>query len=164
MGFSAQAAAEIVQVLFDGWDRANDIYRSAALVDAASRRVMERSEALGLDAVEAYIDVERHSQVLGVANQSRRRLQSILGLVRELNTGGKVPRSDVDQAVERIAASDAVIAQIEQSLAEAKAKFRQVVGTEPNKLRAVAYPQESACLARFGLPNRQSQQSDNQGA
>lgn len=138
--FRRQATADLVQVLFDGWDRANDIYRSAALVDAASLRVMERSEALGLDAVEAYIDVERHSQVLATAYQSRRRLQSILGLVRELNTGGKVPRSDVDQAVERIAASDAVIAQIEQSLAEAKAKFRQVVGREPSKLQAVAYP------------------------
>jgi adhesin transport system outer membrane protein len=110
------------------------------LVDADSLRVMERSEALGLDAVEAYIDVERHSQVLGTAYQSRRRLQSILGLVRELNSGGKVPRSDVDQAVERIAASDAVIAQIEQSLADARAKFRQVVGNEPKKLQPVAYP------------------------
>jgi adhesin transport system outer membrane protein len=138
--FRRQATADLTQFLFDGWDRANDIYRSAALVGAASLRVMERSEALGLEAVEAYIDVERHSQVLGIANQSRRRLQSILGLVRELNTGGKVPRSDVDQAVERIAASDAVIAQIEQSLAEAKAKFRQVVGNEPKKLERVAYP------------------------
>lgn len=138
--FRRQAAAEATQFLFDGWDRANDIYRSAALVGAASLRVMERSEALGLEAVEAYIDVERHSQVLGTAYQSRKRLQSIQGLVRELNTGGKVPRSDVDQAVERIAASDAVIAQIEQSLADAKAKFRQVVGNEPKKLQPVGYP------------------------
>jgi len=138
--FRRQATADLTQVLFDGWDRANDIYRSAALVGAASLRVLQRSEALALEAVEAYIDVERHSQVLGTAYQSRKRLQSILGLVRELNNGGKVPRSDVDQAVERIAASDAVIAQIEQSLAEAKAKFRQVVGTEPKKLERVAYP------------------------
>ncbi|MBL8907100.1 MAG: TolC family outer membrane protein [Rhizobiales bacterium] len=138
--FRRQAAAEATQFLFDGWDRANDIYRSAALVGAASMRVMERSEALALEAVEAYIDVERHSLVLGLANQSRKRLQGILGLVRELNTGGKVPRSDVDQAVERIAASDAVIAQIEQSLADAKAKFRQVVGNEPGRLERVAYP------------------------
>jgi len=138
--FRRQAAAEITQYLFDGWDRANDIYRSASLVDAASLRVMERSEALGLDAVEAYIDVERHSQVLGIARQSRKRLLSIQGLVRELNSGGKVPRSDVDQAVERIAASDAIIAQIEQSLADAKAKFRQTVGNEPSGLQAVAYP------------------------
>ena len=138
--FRRQAAGDLYQVLFDGWDRANDIYRSAALVGAASLRVMERSEALGLDAVEAYIDVERHSQVLSIAYQSRKRLQSIQGLVRELNSGGKVPRSDVDQAIERIAAADAVIAQIEQSLADAKAKFRQVVGNEPKKLQPVSYP------------------------
>ena len=68
-----------------------------------------------------------------------------------MSGGGKVPRSDVDQAIERIAAADAIIAQIEQSLAEAKAKFRQVVGNEPKKLESVAYPKQPARLARFGL-------------
>ena len=61
-------SAELTQVLFDGWDRSNDIYRSAATVDAAALRLLERSEALGLDAVEAYIDVQRHTQILGVAH------------------------------------------------------------------------------------------------
>ena len=86
MGLSAPCSAELTQVLFDGWDRANDIYRSAALVDAAaSSPVIERSEAMGLDAVEAYIDVQRHCQILSVAHiNRRRRLQNILGLVREL--------------------------------------------------------------------------------
>ena len=41
--FRRQAAAEIVQFLFDGWDRANDIYRNAALVDAASSRTLSSS-------------------------------------------------------------------------------------------------------------------------
>lgn len=138
--FRRMISAELTQVLFDGWDRSNDIYRSAATVDAAALRLLERSEALGLDAVEAYIDVQRHSQILAVAQTNRRRLQSILGLVRDLSSGGKVPRSDVEQAVERVSAADAIIAQIEQALAEAKAKFVQVIGKEPKKLDAVAYP------------------------
>jgi len=138
--FRRMISAELTQVLFDGWDRSNDIYRSAATVDAAALRLLESSEAMGLDAVEAYIDVQRHSQILAVAQQNRRRLQSILGLVRDLAGGGKVPRSDVEQAIERVAAADAIIAQIEQALDEAKAKFRQVIGKEPKKLEAVAYP------------------------
>jgi adhesin transport system outer membrane protein len=130
----------LTQVLFDGWDRANDIYRSAARVDAAALRVQERSEALGLDAVEAYIDVRRHRAILAIAQRSRKRLQGILGLVRELVSGGKGPASDVDQAIERITAADTVIAQIKQSLEEAKAKYRQVVGREPDELQEVRYP------------------------
>ena len=152
--FRRQISAELTQVLFDGWDRANDIYRSAATVDAAALRLLERSEALGLDAVEAYIDVQRHSQILGVAHQNRRRLQSIQGLVRDLNQGGKVPRSDVDQTIERIAAADAIIAQIEQGLADAKAKFRQVIGKEPRKLQAVDYPRNLPRLAAIGIQYR----------
>lgn len=138
--FRRMISAELTQVLFDGWDRSNDIYRSAATVDAGALRLLERSEALGLDAVEAYIDVQRHSQILGVAHTNRKRLQSILGLVRDLSSGGKVPRSDVEQAIERVAAADAIIAQIEQALEEARAKFRQVIGREPKNLQAVAYP------------------------
>jgi len=138
--FRRQINGEITQVLFDGWERANDIYRSAASVDAAALRLLERSEALGLDAVEAYIDVQRHSQILGIAHQNRKRLLSIQSLVRDLFDGGKVPQSDFDQSRERIAAADAIIAQIEQALADAKAKFRQVIGVEPGKLQAVDYP------------------------
>jgi outer membrane protein, adhesin transport system len=138
--FRRQINGEITQVLFDGWERANDIYRSAASVDAAALRLLERSEALALDAVEAYIDVQRHSQILGIAQQNRKRLLSIQSLVQELNDGGKVPASDVNQAHERIAAADAIIAQIEQALADAKAKFRQVIGIEPGKLQKVDYP------------------------
>ena len=95
---------------------------------------------MGLDAVEAYIDVQRHTQILAVAQVNRRRLQSIQSLVRDLSGGGKVPRSDVEQSIERVAAADAIIAQIEQALDEAKAKFRAVIGKEPHKLEAVAYP------------------------
>ena len=33
------------QALFDGWDRANDVYRSQARITAASHRIFARSEA-----------------------------------------------------------------------------------------------------------------------
>src|SRR6185295_3635014 len=68
------------------------------------------------------------------------RLTGILGLVRQMSSGGKAPRSDIDQANERIAAADTVIVQIEQALEETKAKYRQVVGIEPQDLQRVGYP------------------------
>jgi adhesin transport system outer membrane protein len=101
---------------------------------------MEQSETLGLDAVEAYIDVQRHMEILAISQRNRARIQHISGLVNDLLAGGRVPQSDVDQTIERLAAADAVIAQIKQALEEATAKFRQVVGTDPSALRAVTLP------------------------
>jgi outer membrane protein, adhesin transport system len=135
-----QVTGTVTQVLFNGWERANNVYRHAARFDAASYRVMEQSEALGLDAVEAYIDVRRHLEILAVAQRNRARMQQIAGLVLDLREGGRVPQSDVDQTGERLAAADAVTAQIRQALEEATAKFRQVVGTEPANLSAVGLP------------------------
>lgn len=128
------------QVLFHGWDRANDIYKNAARVDAAALRILERSQALALDAVEAYIDVRRHYQILSVARENIRRHKEILRLVKMRKEGGKAPVSEVDQTLERLAAAEAIIAQVEQALLETKAKFRKVVGLEPVATSPVAYP------------------------
>lgn len=135
-----QLTGTLTQVLFDGWERANEVYRRAARVDAASYRVMERSQILALDAVEAYIDVRRHVEILTVARRNRDRLQQISGLVQDLLAGGRVPQSDVDQTVERLAAADAVLAQIRQALEEAEAKFREAIGAEPTALQPVGLP------------------------
>lgn len=135
-----QVGGTVTQVLFNGFERANNVYRQAARFDAASYRVMEQSEALGLDAVEAYIDVQRHVEILAISQRNRDRMQQISGLVGDLLEGGRAPQSDVDQTIERLAAADAVIAQIKQALEEATAKFRQVVGAEPSSLAQVHLP------------------------
>jgi adhesin transport system outer membrane protein len=128
------------QTLFHGWDRANDIYKNAARVDAAALRVLERTEALGLDAVEAYIDVRRHYELIEIARQNVRRHREILELVKTRNEGGKAPISDVDQTQERLFAAEAIVSQIEQALLDAKAKFRRVIGLEPGSTAPVPYP------------------------
>lgn len=128
------------QTLFQGWDIANDIYKSAARVDAAALRVLESSESLALQAIEAYIDVRRNFEIVNVARENVRRHQEILDLVKARNEGGKAPISEVDQTVERLAAAEAIIAQIQQSLLDAKAKFRRVIGLEPGRTHSVGYP------------------------
>jgi len=128
------------QTLFQGWDRANDIYKSAARVDAAALRVLESSEILGLEAVEAYIDVHRHFRLISIARDNVRRHEEILQLVKTRHEGGKAPISEVDQTIERVAAAEAVIAEIEQAQLEAFAKFRKVINLEPRGTQQVSYP------------------------
>ena len=66
--------------------------------------------------------------------------QTFSSLVKDLTSGGSAPKSDLDQARERIAGADFTIAQIEQALKEAGARYRQVIGSEPTGLTPVGFP------------------------
>lgn len=135
-----QANVTVRQILFDGWYRANDIYKNAARVDAGALRVLERSEALGLSAVEAYIDVRRLNILLRISQENANRHEAILKLIRLRKKGGKSPASELDQTLERVAGARAIVAEIKQSLLEANAKFKRVVGMKPGRTRRVRFP------------------------
>ncbi len=135
-----EAGLTLNQVVFDGWERVNDIYRNAARVNAASLRTLARGELVALDATEAYIDVRRHQRVIGLAQESLAAHRRILARVKEQERAGKVAQSDVIQVEERVAASEAAIERIRQSLLEAEAKFIRVVGERPRNLQPAGYP------------------------
>lgn len=135
-----QAGVTLNQVLFDGFERTSDIYRNAARVSAASFRVLARSEIVALDAIEAYIDVRRHQRVIRLAEESVKIHRRILARVRDQADAGRVAQSDVLQVQERVAAAEASVERIRQSLLEAEAKFTRVVGARPQGLQAAGYP------------------------
>ncbi len=133
-------SAKIRQVVFDGWDRANQIYRSEARIDSAALRVLAASEAVGLDAVETYIDVIRHRRLLALADANIKRHKEILNLVNVRYKGGNSPVSDLDQTKERLAGAQAVHAEIRSALQSAEARYAEVVGQRPGKLRSIPIP------------------------
>ena len=94
-----QLSLTVSQILFDGGDRSNDIRRTAALADATSYRSLEQSENVALDAIEAYIDVRRLAAILELARQNRKKLSSILELVKDLTSGGSAPTSATGNAL-----------------------------------------------------------------
>ena len=134
-----QATISIRQVLFDGWDRANDIYRSQAGISAASFRVLVRSEAVGLNSVEAYIDVIRHRDLLALAQDNLKRHQALLGIIQERYDGGRAPIGDLQQTIERVEAAKALVAQIKVASETARAKYKNAVGVPPSALKSVSY-------------------------
>lgn len=141
------------QVVFDGWERVNDIYRNTARVNAAAMRTLARSEIVALDAVEAYIDVRRHQRVIQLAQESLAVHRRFLARVKEQEQAGKVPRSDVIQVEERVASTEAAIERIRQSLLEAEAKFLRVVGNRPKNLQAAGYPPGVPASRREAVDN-----------
>jgi len=135
-----QAGVTARQVLFDGFNRANDLYRAAAVIDAAALRVLESSETQALNAIEAYIDVRRHGKLLQISADNVRRHQELLSLIRTRFDGGKAPRSSVDQSIERLDSARAVGEEIRQAFLEAQARFKAVIGLEPERTEVVGLP------------------------
>ena len=140
-----QATLSIRQVLFDGFDRANDIYRSEVRISAASGRILARAEAVALSAIEAYLDIGRHQNLLGLARSNVKRHRTLLQLIRSRVDGGKAPASDYEQTLERLEAAKALQARIEVALGTAKAKYKNVVGRKAGKLKRVKHAR--------GIPN-----------
>ncbi|MFT5509802.1 MAG: adhesin transport system outer membrane protein [Hyphomicrobiaceae bacterium] len=135
-----QVAVTVRQVLFDGWEIANAVYRNAARVDSAALRVMSRSEALALSAIEAFVDVHRQRQVLIVARRNVTRHRRYLQQVQTKKTGGKTGIGEVQQVRERLTAAASAVLRIQQSLANAISKFNRVVGIRPHHLVRPASP------------------------
>jgi adhesin transport system outer membrane protein len=125
------------QVLFDGWDRANDFYRSQARISASSYKVTARAELLGLSVSEAYIDVNRHVDLLNLSKRNVAEHQKLLRLIRQRYDAGAAPISEVEQTLERVEAAISLVSQIRIALDTAKAKYRNAVGNAPGRLRSL---------------------------
>lgn len=135
-----QVSVSARQVLFDGFNRANDLYRAAAVIDVAALRVLETSETQALNAIEAYVDVRRHGKLLRISDGNVSRHRELLSLIRTRFDGGKAPQSSVDQSVERLEAARAVREEIRQAYMEAQARFKAVIGLPAGKTQNVGLP------------------------
>ena len=125
----------IRQTLFDGFASINEIWRQSARVDAAAHRVHERSELIALDAAEAYISVIRFTRLIAISQDNVSAHRRIMDNVQARFDGGRAGEGDLQQARERVAASEAALAEFRQSLEDARAAYRKSVGLEPFNMR-----------------------------
>jgi adhesin transport system outer membrane protein len=128
----ARANVEARYVIFDGFRRANAVYRDAAKVDGSIFRLLDASETLSLNAVEAYIDVLRHRNLAAVARQNILKHQEIGAQVLDLVDGGRLPASDRFEVDQRLVSAKLVAVEVQQALADAEVRYEAVVGHPPN--------------------------------
>jgi outer membrane protein, adhesin transport system len=125
-----EGSVVVRQLLFDGFASIHDIWRQSARVDAASFRVRERTELTALDAAEAYIDVVRYQRLVALANQNVVNHEELFSNVKGRFSGGRVGEGDVQQALERVEAAKATLAEFQRSYDDARSKYRKVIGLE----------------------------------
>jgi outer membrane protein, adhesin transport system len=131
------------QRLFDGFEAIHEVARQKSRVESARWRVTDTANSIALRVVQAYLEMQRASAVLGSARGSLGQLQSIYDRVRARVSGGKGNAAEESEAGARVAAGRAIVAEAEGRLREADALYRSVVGNPPSKLEAVRMPRDA---------------------
>ncbi|MEN0041583.1 MAG: TolC family protein [Pseudomonadota bacterium] len=158
-----QVGVSASYLLYDGHRRANRLYRQGARLDGALYSLLSTTETVALNAVEAYVDVVRHRNLLHIA---RRNIERHLSIQRQINArveGGKSPASDRFQIEERVFAARAVLVEIQKASADAVAKYQRVIGRKPHgKMRIPKLgrlPRSKDALVHSAVANNYSVQA-----
>ena len=170
--FSGKEYSVVVrQILFDGFASIHDIWRQSARVNAASFRVRERTELIALDAAEAYIDVVRYRRLVALANQNIANHEELFSNVQSRYSGGRAGEGDLEQALERVEAAKAALAEFRRGLDDAYSKYRKVIGLEavnltfPGPLRGLPRSKDEALTVALQLnPTLLAADSDKEAA
>ncbi len=138
--WAKQASLTLSQLIFDGFFAESEVERQTSRVKSAAYRVEESAEFTGLDAIEAYLDIQRHRERVQLAEDNVGVHRARLGQVQQRAQAGGGNIADVRQAEARLANSESALVQTQGNLKDAESRFIQVVGQAPDTLDEVAIP------------------------
>ena len=122
------------QTLFDGFFAASEVQRQTARVDLAALRVVATSEAVGLDATQAYLDVLREQELVALAEDNQKTHERYLEDMKARLRGGTGSMADVRQAESRLARAIATVAEEKGKEQDAETSYIKSVGEAPDGL------------------------------
>jgi adhesin transport system outer membrane protein len=137
---ASQGSLTLTQLLFDGGGTSNNVQSQRYRLESASHRVRETSELLGLDVVQAYLEILRQRSLLAVARGNLDDHLKIHGKIKAGGDAGTITKGDVAQAEARVNNARTNVAAVEEDLRNAESLFIQKVGQEPEDLAAPVVP------------------------
>ena len=137
--------------------RANLVYGQAARLDGTIHGLMDASDTMALNAIQAYIDVVRHAQLIQIARQNIADHVRIERQVRDAVDGGKLPASDGITVSDRVLAARLALEDVEIAYEGARVRYESIVGHLPSHPMRVTAPQNlprsRGALVRNALAN-----------
>ncbi len=137
-----RASLTLTQMLFDGFATKNEVARQEHRVESSAYRVGEVAQFVGLDIVQAYLEVLRQRDLLSISRANVQDHQKILDTIQTGASAGTVTEGDVAQANARLAQARATTSQTEQDLRSAEALFIQKVGETPGQMSFPDVPRD----------------------
>jgi TolC family type I secretion outer membrane protein len=126
--------ATIVQPLFDGLRRVNEINRATASVAAGNFALSDTQQQVRLDTATAYLAVLRDGTILALHRRSLANLVGILTSTRARFFGGETTKTDVAQAAGRVEQARAELDRVTGDLAASSSEYERLVGAKPDQV------------------------------
>lgn len=143
--------------LLDGMRSLNSVYREATLLDAEIIRLSDEMETLALNAVQAYVNVVRHRDVLRLARTNVAVHERIRAQVAQQVEAGKLPGSDLFRAEDKLLEARLARSEAESSLADSISSYQFLMGRSPTGAMSLSeapkIPGSSASLERNAVAN-----------
>ncbi|WP_407315773.1 TolC family outer membrane protein [Pseudomonas sp. nanlin1] len=129
-----QSELRLRQMLFDGFNTANEKGRTEATVNSRAYYIQGTAQDLALRAVEVYLEVLKRRELVTLAKnnlQAHLRVNDQIGLRSERGVGST---ADVDQSRARRALAENNYYTAQVDLSDAEANFYSAVGRMPDEL------------------------------
>jgi outer membrane protein, adhesin transport system len=136
----SELGAILAEKIYDGGAISGQVDHERGRSKSAAYRVRENAEDVGLDAVEAHLDVVRLRHVYQFAEDNVKAHQDLLARVQQRSTGGAGRQADVAQAQSRLDLAIATRDETRGLLEDAEARYLSVVGTPPAALEDAPVP------------------------
>jgi adhesin transport system outer membrane protein len=132
--------AVLTQKLYDGGATTAEVDRQKARSKSAAYRIRENADSVGLDAVEAHLDIVRLRKILAFADENVRVHRGLLDRVQQRSSSGAGRGADVAQAATRLEQAEAARDETRGLLQDAEARYLIVVGRPAGTLEEAVLP------------------------
>ena len=132
--YPTQMILEVAQPIYTGGQVANSTEAALARMTAQEARVISTEQLVLLNAVQAYLDVQRDGTLVELGQNNVRVIGEQLRAAQERFDVGEVTRTDVAQAEARLAAARSLLAARRGALEVSREAYRRDVGVYPQDL------------------------------
>jgi outer membrane protein, adhesin transport system len=127
------ATLTLNQMLYDGFFTRSEVRRLGHARLVRYYELLEAAERAALEAIRAYADVERHRELVFLAEENYRAHRDVFGQVEELTRTGVGRGVDLEQASGRLALAESNLLTEVANLHDVSARFLRVVGRMPTE-------------------------------
>ena len=128
------------QPILDGGKAWSETTRQTERVNSARNRVADTANTIGLQVVQASLEVLRARMVADIARKNLKTIKGIVGRVDRRVKGGGATKADLEQARSRLFAAHNSEAEASINLMDAEALYLTITGTKPGKLGMIKLP------------------------
>lgn len=121
----------LTQLLYDGFAVSNEVRRLDHARLVRLYELYDTSEAVALEVVRAFVDVQRFRKLVALAEENYVRHRTVFEQIQKKASAGVARRVDLEQVSGRLALAEANLLTETSNLHDVSARFQRLVGTPP---------------------------------